>query len=76
MKIIVEKQSGIIKYVFEDNENISILDNQIKLDNKTICDLNNKNSELIEKVILPNNFELGKYLYINGYFVINDEVIL
>lgn len=55
MKIIVEKLTKRVKYVFEDNDLVEMSPLQITTEGMVICDLNSDNSELISVATVPEN---------------------
>lgn len=55
MKIIVEKSTRKVKYVFDDNVQVIMNNKTIVTDNLIVCDLNINNSELILVDTVPDN---------------------
>lgn len=72
MKIIVEKSTSKVKYVFDDNQEIVADENCIHLESMVICDLNVNSIEIYEGVTIPKDFDLNKYCYQDGFVLIDE----
>ena len=66
MKTIVEKNTNISQYIFDDSISIIMLDDRTVTNVLIICDLTISNAVVIENVTPPEYWCSGKYLYIDG----------
>ena len=73
MKILVDKNTKVIRYVFEDVASITIDNNMymVTLNGKTWCYLGTQDCDMIENVTLPEDYETLKYIYQSNEFIIN-----
>jgi hypothetical protein len=53
MKIIIEKSTNIIKWGFQDSQNVEILSDRIVVGQLQILDMNLQNSEILESISEP-----------------------
>ena len=67
MKIIIDNATLISKYVFDDNEEVTLIDTKIITSKFIIDDMNKNNATLIDITSIPNDWVGGKYLYDNGF---------
>lgn len=72
MQLILNNEK-LVKYIFNNNENIVINDNFIKVSKYIIYDLNKNNSTIVNIENLPNDFVENKYFYINESFILNEN---
>lgn len=73
MKTIIEKDTNVSKYIFNDEDVVNITEINIVAPNMTICDLNSDNSFLVENVIPPEDWVGCKYLFVDNTFLLNPE---
>lgn len=82
MKIIIENETAIVKFLLEDSHQVDITDESIVISVTTVVDekevvqkttvfqLNATNSTLVENVAAPEEFRGNKYKYIDGAYSI------
>lgn len=76
MKLIVEKTTGQVKYVFPDDALIELQFDRIMTPYCIIADMNERNAELIEGIeSIPPDYIGCKYLYEDGEFTLNPEYV-
>ena len=70
MKIVRRLSDGLIRYVFEDNDNVILNSNCLSSsDNKMkILDVNSRTHEIVENVNLPECFIIGGFVFNDGDF--------
>lgn len=73
MKLLIQKETNLTKYIWENIEFIN--DKQTQADNIIFDDLWINNAEIIEIDSKPNDWVWNKYLYINWEFVLNENYI-
>ncbi len=69
MKVIIDKRSGIVKYILPDTTVVTIAENYIHFDNTILTDLTANNIIVLENQTLPE-YEEGtqmRYSATNGY---------
>ena len=75
MKTIIENESKLSKYIFEDDEEIILEENLIKTSEMFICDLNSNNSTVVSSVTPPEDWAGNKYMYENDTWTLNSDWI-
>jgi len=77
MKLLTEKTTNILKYIFEDTDTVIIQDHQIITDNFIIGDMSSSNSTLYENVTttIPNDYIGCKYFYDGTSFSANPDYV-
>lgn len=79
MKIIVERETGNIKYALADAEVINVTEHEIWIGDPPkwgIGDLGSKNSDLVEGVSdIPEDFIVDKYRWAGGKLAPNPAFI-
>jgi len=76
MKTIIQNDSNISIYLFEDTESVSMQDNSVEVGDPVrmvIADCNNQNCTLVENVDNPDEWTGHKYLYVDGNWNLNPE---
>lgn len=73
MKTIVEKNTNISKYIFDDSVNIIMLDDKTVTSVLIISDLTISNAVVVENVTPPEDWTCDKYLYIDGNWELNQN---
>lgn len=84
MKTLIETSTGLSKYLFRDESEVTILSNgtlatikqgTLTLDNFEIADLNSSNATLVsvQESSVPTDWIGNKYLLIDGAFVPNPD---
>ena len=69
MKIIIEKETKIVKYLLEDDLKVILEKDKITTIEFNILDLNINNAEVIENITAPNDYEWNKFTYENWEFI-------
>lgn len=74
MKIILDKETNLCLYSFEDDYNIEIGDENVKIDKHNyIGYLNSDNCILVENVELPEDWKENKFVYNNSEWILNSN---
>lgn len=74
MKTLITKDTRVSKYVFEDEAEVIIQDNLVITPNFVIADLNSSNAEIVEDVVVPEDWTGCKYLLAeDSSFVLNPD---
>lgn len=77
MQIIVDKETNVVAFDFEDKQALEIKKNKIKVKgkNRIISCYNEDNCTLVKDVTLPADYFPGRYLYVNKEFVPNPDYV-
>lgn len=73
MKTLIEKSTRLSKFIIEDSIHVDIQENHVLIPDLKICDMNLNNSELIEDVTPPEDWEGNKYCCIDGEFILAED---
>ena len=75
MKIIIENATNLVKYQFNDTDEVTMEAGRIITPEFIIGDLNSSNASIIENIIEKNDFIGDKYTYENNDWVNNPDWI-
>ena len=73
MKTIVEKDSKLSKYVFEDAAVVTVMADKVQTPSFIISDMNASNSELVAGVTPPEDWTGDKYFWKNNAWELNPD---
>ena len=74
MKTLITKDTRVSKYVFEDEAVVVLEENLVTTPDFVIADLNSSNSEMVEDVVVPEDWTGCKYLLAeDNSFVLNPD---
>ena len=73
MKTIVEKDSKLSKYVFEDAAVVTLMADKVQTPSFIISDMNTSNSELVTGVTPPEDWAGNKYFWNNNGWELNPD---
>lgn len=75
MKILVENETNLCKYVWEDGYDVTQTESSTTTDEQTILDMTINNSTIYDGVILPEDFLVNKYFYDGESFTLNEQYV-
>ena len=73
MKTIVENSTSLSKYIFANDDSVTISSDNIVTPNFIIADLNSGNSSMIENVTPPENWSGDRYTFDGSTWTANPD---
>lgn len=73
MKTLIEKATGLSKYMFADNDSVSVMADKVQTPSFIISDMNASNSELVTGVTSPEDWAGNKYFWKNSTWELNPD---
>ena len=75
MKTLIETGTNISKYKFEDEDVVTVNDNNVVAPDFIISDLNNSNCTIATGVTPPSDWVGCKYTFINNTWTLNPDYV-
>ena len=75
MKTIIETSTNLSKYVFDDDQNITVNAANITCPDFTIGDMNASNATIVEGVTAPDDWVGDKFTYSDGDWAVNPNYV-